>query len=127
MHGGQARRSFTHIEDANSAFLTVLDHPGATNEIFNIGNPSNDISIRAFAELMCDVYEELTGDEPQCQLVEIDGEKFYGPGYEDTTRVVPDIGKLRALGWEPERDLHTAVIDAMWYYLDPEHQTFADG
>lgn len=85
-------------------------------------NPENDTTIRAFAELMCEVYAELTGMEPECRLVEIDGEDFYGPGYEDTTRVIPDIDKLRSLGWEPRRDLRTAVTDAMRYYLDPAHQ-----
>jgi len=119
--GGQARRSFTHIEDANEAFLTVLEHPAALNEIINIGCPSNDTSIRGFAELMCEVFEESTGSPPGCQLVEIDGEDFYGSGYQDTTRVVPDIEKLRAMGFEPRRDLRSAVRDAMQYYLYPEH------
>jgi nucleoside-diphosphate-sugar epimerase len=121
--GGTVHRSFTHIEDANQAFLTILDHPEASNEAFNIGNPENDTTIRGFAELICDVYEELTGTEPNCELVEIDGQEFYGPGYQDTTRVVPDIEKLRRLGWEPRRDLRTAVTDAMRYYLDPSKQT----
>ena len=71
---------------------------------------------------MCEVYAELTGDEPGCRLVDIDGDEFYGSGYQDTTRVVPDIGKLRSLGWEPRYDLRAAVRDAMRYYLDPDHK-----
>ena len=121
--GGHVHRSFTHIDDANQAFLTILEHPKATNQIFNIGNPSIDVSIREFAEIMCEVYEDLTGAAPDCRLVEIEGEEFYGEGYQDTNRVVPDIEKIRSLGWEPRRDLRTAVTDAMRYYLDPAHQT----
>ena len=124
VNGGHVHRSFTHIADANDAFLTLLHHPGATNAIFNVGNPENDTTIRGFAELMCEVYEELTGNAPECRLVEIEGEEFYGRGYDDTTRVVPDIEKLRRLGWEPRHDLRTAVTDAMRYYLDPAHQPF---
>lgn len=118
VNGGIVHRSFTHIEDANDAFLILLDHPSAANEIFNVGNPANDTTIRGFAKLMCEVYEDLTGEVPQSPLVEIDGDEFYGPGYQDTTRVVPDIKKMRSLGWEPSRDLRTAIRDAMQYYLD---------
>jgi nucleoside-diphosphate-sugar epimerase len=71
---------------------------------------------------MCEVYEDLTGDVPNCPLVDIDGDEFYGPGYQDTTRVVPDIEKMRSLGWEPRRDLRTAVRDAMQYYLDSDQR-----
>jgi nucleoside-diphosphate-sugar epimerase len=118
--GGSRRRCFTHIQDTNEAFSIVLDHPDALNEIFNIGNPSTDISVRGLAELMKDLYQELTGIEPQNELVDIDGEEFYGRGYEDMDRVPPDISKLQALGWTPKRDLETTFRDAMAYHLDPK-------
>ncbi|HHC09103.1 MAG TPA: bifunctional UDP-4-keto-pentose/UDP-xylose synthase [Actinobacteria bacterium] len=116
--GGHQRRSFTHIDDASAAVALLLEHPGARNEIFNIGNPANDASIREVVALMMELYEELTGVRPRNELVEISGEEFYGPGYEDTTRVLPDISKLRALGWEPRRDLRTTFRETMRSYLD---------
>ncbi len=117
VNGGEAHRSFTHIADATAAVLTVLEHPGASKQIFNLGNPANDISIRGLAALMRDLYEELTGATSATELVEISGDDFYGEGYEDTNRVPPDVSKLRALGWEPRHDLRTTVADAMRYYL----------
>ena len=119
VNGGHAHRSFTHILDANSAFVAMLENSGAHNEIFNIGNPAINISIRDFAVLLQDLYEELTGIRVDSELIEIGGEDFYGEGYADTDRVPPDVTKLRSLGWEPQRDLRTALVDTMEYYLDP--------
>ncbi len=117
--GGQQRRSFTHIQDTSEAFSILLEHPQAINQIFNIGNPATDISIKELAHFMMDLYEELTGKQPTNELVEVSGEDFYGEGYEDMNRVPPDISKLRALGWEPKRGLHETFSDAMRYNLDP--------
>jgi UDP-apiose/xylose synthase len=116
--GGHAHRSFTNIEDATDAFMILLEHPGARNEIFNVGNPRIDISIRGLAELMKEIYQELTGEPSKCQLTEISGEDFYGPGYQDTNRVPPDISKLRALGYEPRFDLRTTLTQTMRHYLE---------
>ncbi len=116
--GGDADRAFVHIADANEAFQTLLDHPEeARNEIFNLGNPANNVPIRELALLMIDLYQELTGEASDYDLVEVSGEEFYGPGYEDSGRLPPDISKLRALGWEPRHDLRTTFRDAMAYYV----------
>ena len=72
--GGEQRRSFTHIDDASTAFSVLLEDPRAINRAFNIGNPANDTSIRELVTLMIDLYEELTGDRPDNELVEITGE-----------------------------------------------------
>ena len=115
--GGEQRRSFTHIDDANRAFSVLLEDPRATNQVFNIGNPGNDVSIRELVALMMNLYEELTGERPTNELIEISGEDFYGIGYEDTNRVIPDISKIRRLGWEPEFDLETTFRETMRSYL----------
>ena len=115
--GGEAHRTFLSIDEANTAFQTLLDHPQALNQVFNVGNPNNDATIRGLAHLMRELYEELTGRTTSCAVVEVSGEKFYGPGYEDMDRVPPDISKLRALGWEPQRDLRTILAETMGHYL----------
>ena len=117
--GGHHHRSFTHIADANTAFQAMLDHPGAHNEIFNVGNPTINATVRQVAELMRDIYKELTSKPASCELVEVDGETFYGEGYEDVDRVPPNIDKLRALGWEPRYGLREALKDAMEFYVPP--------
>lgn len=116
--GGEQRRSFTYIDDANEAFSVLLDNPKAINEAFNIGNPANDISIRESVALMMRLYEEFTGITPQNEIVDISGEAFYGEGYEDSNRVVPDISKLEALGWRPRYNLEQTFGATMASYLE---------
>ena len=115
--GGEQRRSFTHIDDASAGFETILLSPAANNQIFNIGNPANDTSIRGLALLMIDVYAQLTGKAPTNELIEIDGEKFYGEGYEDHSRVPADISKLRRFGWAPQHDLRATLESVIGWYL----------
>lgn len=116
--GGEQRRSFTHIDDASEAVALLFESPAAANQIFNIGNPANDVSIRDLVGLMIELYEELTGKRPENEIVEISGEEFYGLGYEDSNRVVPDISKLEALGWRPKYDLRTTFRETMASYQD---------
>ena len=118
VNGGGQHRCFTHIKDASEAFTTILEHPAGENEIFNVGNPDTNTTMRDLAYLMQDLYEELTGTRPDNEIVEIDGEDFYGKGYEDMDRVPPDVAKLMALGWKPTRDLDTIFREAIQYYLD---------
>jgi len=118
--GGHRHRCFTHIQDTNEAFSVMLEDDRAVNEIYNVGNPDTNVSVRGLADLMMRLYEDLTGVTPANEFIDIDGEEFYGKGYEDMDRVPPDISKLRALGWEPTRDLETTFRDAMAYHLDPK-------
>jgi len=124
--GGEQRRSFTHIDDASRGFETILDDPRAKNEIYNIGNPPNDVSIRELATMMRDIYGDLTKSTPISQLVDISGEEFYGVGYEDHTRVPADIEKLRSLGWEPRHDLDETLRETMAWYLEQEASTIRE-
>jgi UDP-apiose/xylose synthase len=127
VNGGIVHRSFLHISDANLAFQALLDHPDDTrHQIFNIGNPANNVTIREFAQLMLDVYEELTGIPATSEVEEISGEEFYGVGYEDGDRLPPDISRMRALGWEPKHDLRSTLRDVMRYYVErPDAQESA--
>lgn len=117
--GGQVHRTFLHIADATAAIQAILDHPEeSSNQIFNIGNPVNNIRIRDLARLMMDLYEELVGERPRSELVEVSGETFYGAGYEDSDRLTPDISKLTSLGWQPRHDLRSTFRETMRHYLE---------
>lgn len=118
VNGGEVHRAFLHIDDAMDAFQMLLDHPMETrNQILNIGNPSNNVTVREFALLMLEIYEHLTGHPPASWIENISGDEFYGRGYEDGDRLPPDISKMRAIGWEPRRDLATTLEHTMRYYI----------
>jgi nucleoside-diphosphate-sugar epimerase len=39
---GEQRRSFSHVHDVVAAFLKLLDHPGAVDDVFNMGAKKRD-------------------------------------------------------------------------------------
>lgn len=121
VNGGDVSRTFTSIYDANEAFHAILDNPeAAAGEAFNIGNPANHIPIRELALIMIRLYGELTGRTPLCEIQTQPGEEFYGPTYEDSDRLPPNISKLEALGWSPSRDLESTLRETMRFYLESE-------
>ena len=116
--GGHARRCFTDIDDAVSALLAIVDHPEEMNrQIVNIGNPANEISIRGLAEMMAARYAALHPDKPAPRIVDVPATRFYGDGYEDCDRRLPDITKLKSIGWTPRHDLRATVDRSMAYFL----------
>lgn len=120
VNGGTHRRTFTSIHDAVDATTLIIENPDGhfTNEIVNIGTPGNEVTIREFAHLMRDLYQEMSSDGSLPDLIEISGEEFYGDGYEDCERRVPDVQKLKDAGWEPQYSLVDALRDTMPYYLE---------
>lgn len=119
VNGGISKRSFIYIDDVVDAILLIienLDH--LKNEIINIGNPYNEVSIRELAHLMTDLYEQITGKMPNAPITEIPARGFYGEGYEDCDRRIPDISKLAKLGWQPKHDLEQTLRKSMQYYCD---------
>jgi UDP-apiose/xylose synthase len=120
--GGMSKRCFTYIDDAVDAVAALLRNPEMSrNQIFNIGNPSNEITIKDLAHLMIALYNELTVDIPHQKenVVEnVSSLEFYGEGYEDSDRRIPDISKaMRLLGWNPKVNLETALRKTIQAYV----------
>lgn len=126
VNGGHVHRAFLNIADASAAFQLLLDQPEKTRcQIYNVGNPANNITIRDLALAMREIYETLTKTPALSALEDIDGEVFYGVGYEDGDRLPPDVTKMRQLGWKPRHDLRSTLTETMRYYI--EHQSDALG
>lgn len=124
--GGTARRCYTYIDDAVECAYRIVENPGGVcdRQIFNIGSPHNELSIRQMAEMMRDIYVEKFRDPavPLAEIVSIPAEEFYGVGYDDSDRRIPDIAKARALlGWEPAWALRDVIETTMRYYV-AEHR-----
>jgi UDP-apiose/xylose synthase len=118
--GGTNRRSFTFIEDAVDGIELVIENDGGqfSEEVVNVGTPGNETTIRGLAELMREIYAETSPDGSLPPLREISSEEFYGEGYEDCERRVPDVSKLQAAGWTPQYDLRETLEASMSYYID---------
>jgi nucleoside-diphosphate-sugar epimerase len=58
--GGAQKRAFTYIDDGIDALMRIIDNKNgvASGKIYNIGNPSNNYSIRELAHMMLDLAAE---------------------------------------------------------------------
>jgi nucleoside-diphosphate-sugar epimerase len=120
--GGAQRRCYTYIDDATECTYRIVENPGGVcdRQIFNIGSPYNEVSIRHLAELMREIYAEKFRNPkiPLPEIVSVPGETFYGKGYEDSDRRIPNITKARTLlGWEPKWNLRDLLEATMSYYV----------
>lgn len=96
---GTQRRSFTWVGDVVQAMITLIQHPKAYGEVFNIGH-RKDISIYELAGLV----RRLT--QSTSEIVSVPYEQAYEKGFEDMPRRLPDLKKInQTIGYEPTLDL----------------------
>ena len=125
--GGSQRRSFTYIDDGIDALMRIIKNPRgvASGQIYNIGNPHNDLSVRQLAKLMLDVARadpDLNERAKKVRLVSIPAASYYGEGYEDVRNRVPKIDNTcRDLSWKP----HTGMREAFKHIYDANRIHFA--
>lgn len=117
--GGRARRSFLEVGEFVAALDRILARPeAAQGEIFNLGNPRNDVTIRALARALATAFRKLRPDGPAPRLETVPAETFYGPGYDDSAVRIPSIAKAaRLLGWHPRRTLADMLPEIVGDYL----------
>ncbi len=113
--GGQQKRAFTDIDDGIDALMRIIDNKNgvAKGQIYNIGNPANNHSVRDLAERMLRLaaeYPEYRDSAKQVRLVETSSGAYYGTGYQDVQNRVPKItNTMRDLDWTPKADMDTAL------------------
>jgi nucleoside-diphosphate-sugar epimerase len=113
--GGQQRRCFTGVSDGIDALMKMIANEGgcASRKIFNVGNPTNSLSVRELAQEMLKVaatYPEYRSNAAKVKLVETTANAYYGKGYQDVEHRVPKIDNTKAdLQWEPRVSMHDAL------------------
>ena len=108
---GEQSRCFTYVTDVVGALLKLADHEGALGQVFNIGNDSEEVSIRALAQRV----KERTKSASEIATIPYD--KAYESGFEDMPRRVPDLGKIRSLvGYEPKVHLDEILDRVIAYF-----------
>ena len=121
--GGRQGRSFTFIDDGIDALLRIIENRNgcASQQIFNLGNPRNNVSVADLARLIIAAfkeYPEFRDHAAKAKLVVVPAEKYFGRYYQDIQRRVPAITNARRrLGWSPKIDLKTAIRRTLDYHL----------
>ncbi len=122
--GGRQRRCFTDVSEGVDALVRIIANRNgvASGQIYNIGNPANDLSVRDLAQRMLEIAAEIPeyrAGLAQVELVSTDAESYYGEGYQDVQSRVPWIGNTRAdLGWEPRMTLSDSLRKLMLSYRE---------
>ena len=122
--GGHQKRCFTYVEDGIDALMTIIENPGgvADGQIFNLGNPHNEASVKELALLLRDLFRQHPDhkdDGVYSEIVKTRHEDYYGQGYQDITSRKPSIAKARQLlGWEPKTDLGASLKITLDAFLE---------
>jgi len=104
VHGdGEQSRCFTYIDDTVRGTLHAGFTPQAEGSVFNLG-ATRETTVKELAEMI----RNAVGSSSEIRLVPY--ETYYGPGFEDTRRRVPDITRAReVLNWAPQVDLEDGL------------------
>lgn len=121
--GGHHKRCYTYIDDAIDCIAMIIQNPGGAcdRQVFNVGSPANEISIRDLAYRMRDIYARkfLRPGGRLPEIVEVDSVDFYGEGYEDPDRRIPDITKAKTLlHWQPKYTIDETLEMSMAGYAE---------
>jgi nucleoside-diphosphate-sugar epimerase len=113
--GGAQKRAFTDIDDGIGALMKIIENKNgvATGKIYNIGNPSNNFSVRELAHKMLKLANEISEyaeSAKTVQLVETSSGDYYGAGYQDVQNRVPKIDNtIQELDWKPVATMDDAL------------------
>jgi len=123
--GGRQKRCFTDVRDGIECLMRIIENQGgaADGEIFNIGNPANEASIRELAEILIRQYEVhplRRRFPPPAGLIEVESTRYYGEGgYQDVTYRKPSIRNAeKKLAWKPAIPLEEAIRSTLDFFLE---------
>ena len=121
--GGKQRRCFTFISDGVDALMKIIANEGnkADGQIFNVGNPDNDFSIKEVAEKLIAAVGRYPGFEEMAKkatIVPVHSDAYYGLGYQDIMTRKPSIRQAKQkLGWAPKISMDDALTKTLDFYL----------
>jgi UDP-glucose 4-epimerase len=111
---GSQSRCFTHVSDAVRAAIALMDTPSAVGGVFNIGSPE-EVTILDLAKRVI----ELTRSSSKIEFQSY--EDAYGEGFEDMSRRVPCLDRIRSIvGYEPRFNLDDILRSVVAYYATDE-------
>jgi len=121
--GGQQKRCFTDVHEGVECLFRIIENEDGRcdSQIFNIGNPRNEASIREMAELLVEKFSKhplRNRFPPSAGIKVIESASYYGKGYEDVTHRRPSIkNAIKRLHWNPTIPTDEAVERTLDFFL----------
>ncbi|GAB2929389.1 bifunctional UDP-4-amino-4-deoxy-L-arabinose formyltransferase/UDP-glucuronic acid oxidase ArnA [Hafnia psychrotolerans] len=121
--GGEQKRCFTDINDGIEALFRIIENKEnrCDGQIVNIGNPTNEASIRELAEMLLHSFEaHPLRDQfpPFAGFKSVESSSYYGKGYQDVEHRTPSIKNAkRLLNWTPEVSMDKTVDKTLDFFL----------
>lgn len=122
--GGEQKRAFIYVDDCMDALLKIIENKAgcADQGIFNIGFPEEEYSIRQLAECLVQEIKQFPAYKDaaeKTQLLSTDASEYYGKGYQDVNKRVPNIENATSkLHWQPKTTLTEGIQKTLAYYLE---------
>ncbi len=99
---GMQTRTFGYIEDIIDGILLLIEK-GREGGVYNIGG-TEEIRIWDLANKII----QLTNSSSDIEIVPF--EKIFGPDYEETTQRMPDISRIKKIGYLPKYSLDDSIL-----------------
>ncbi|WP_272691172.1 bifunctional UDP-4-amino-4-deoxy-L-arabinose formyltransferase/UDP-glucuronic acid oxidase ArnA [Providencia sp. PROV132] len=121
--GGAQKRCFTDIKDGIEALFRIIENKDGKcdGRIINIGNPTNEASIRELAEMLLESFEKHPQRgkfPPFAGFREIESSSYYGQGYQDVEHRKPSVENARRLlDWVPTIDMKDTIEETLDFFL----------
>lgn len=121
--GGEQKRCFTDFSDGIEGLFRIIENPddGCHQQIFNLGNPDGEASIKDLAETLIRQFEAhpLRHHFPPLADVQlIESGNYYGKGYQDVLYRKPSVKRAaKLLNWKPEVGFEDAIAGTLDYFL----------
>ena len=121
--GGKQKRCFTDVKDGVDCLSRIIANSSdsANQQIFNIGNPDNDLSIKDLAAMLVDKFEKHPLRKhfpPFCGFRDVESKQYYGSGYQDVEFRKPSIKKAnKILDWTPKVTLEKSIAETLDFFL----------
>jgi len=114
---GRQRRAFTHVYDIRDAILAVAKS-NFKNEIWNIGNSANEMSIKEMAQSVIRIIKEKFPDKKP-KMIFIDPQTLHGSYFAEIEDKIPYIQKIKSLiGWKPKITAEQVFADTIDFYAE---------
>lgn len=111
---GSAVRSFTDVRDICDGILRVVDD-SEPNEMWNVGNPNNKMTILELAKLVNKLTKEICGKSSDITFV--NPTLIHGDYFSEPVDKVPYIEKIKGrLGWQANIKIENIIRDTIKYY-----------